>query len=159
MTLPAACSTAEWIATYTVTETCTGDESKWTTPAVPANFVVTTVTCDQCAHPTQTITCPNARGTAPAVVVGNGGTATVAPTEAAAMPAVNMLPAGGAAPAGDAAPAAAMSTMSTAVMAGQTMSPTMVGAYQTAAAPAGMTVSGLAMGAVAAALFLGAVLA
>lgn len=83
VTLPAACPTSEWIATYTITTTCTGDKSQWTAPAVPPEFEVTTVVCDVCAHKTQTITCPNAEATN-VVVAGNGVTVTVAPTPAAA---------------------------------------------------------------------------
>jgi len=83
VTLPAACPTSEWIATYTVITTCTGNQAQWTAPAVPPEFAVTTVTCDVCAHPTQTITCPNAAATN-VVVAGNGVTVTVAPTPGAA---------------------------------------------------------------------------
>ncbi|OIW29788.1 hypothetical protein CONLIGDRAFT_680604 [Coniochaeta ligniaria NRRL 30616] len=79
VTLPAACPTSEWIATYTITTTCTGDEAAWTAPAVPPEFEVTTVVCDVCAQKTQTITCPNAEAT-DVSVEGNGVTVTVAPT-------------------------------------------------------------------------------
>lgn len=83
VTYPAACPTSEWMATYTVTEICTGLPGLWTTPACPPNFYTTTVVCDICEHPTQVITCPNALATAqpgaPGVigVGGNGITVTV----------------------------------------------------------------------------------
>ncbi|KAK5656295.1 hypothetical protein OQA88_4675 [Cercophora sp. LCS_1] len=79
----AACSTRQWLATYTIFETCPGtcpirvvEDPHW----IPPNFVVTTVTCDVCATPTQVITCPNALGTAEAIVHGDGITATVVVT-------------------------------------------------------------------------------
>ncbi|KAK0651836.1 hypothetical protein B0T16DRAFT_454255 [Cercophora newfieldiana] len=83
---PAACATRQWMATYTVGEWCPTEcdshhrhrigDSDW----LPPNFVVTTVTCDVCAEKTQTITCPNALGTAEAVIHGDGITATVVVT-------------------------------------------------------------------------------
>jgi len=79
VTLPAACPTSEWIATYTIETTCTGDRGHWTAPAIPPQFGVTTVVCDVCAHQTQTITCPNAAAT-DITVYGNGVTVTVLPT-------------------------------------------------------------------------------
>ncbi|KAB5563190.1 hypothetical protein GE09DRAFT_1219760 [Coniochaeta sp. 2T2.1] len=115
VTLPAACPTSEWEATYTITTTCTGDRAHWTAPAVPPEFAVTTVVCDVCAHKTQTITCPNA-GATNVEVGGNGVTVTVAPTPAPtaapAAPANTGAPAaGGGAPAapGAGAPPAAES--------------------------------------------------
>ncbi|KAL1868142.1 hypothetical protein VTK73DRAFT_3833 [Phialemonium thermophilum] len=80
VTLPAACPTSEWLATYTVVEVCTGNPATYTPPAVPPNFVVTTVTCEPCAEKTQVITAPPATPTGPATVIGgNGVTVTVAP--------------------------------------------------------------------------------
>jgi hypothetical protein len=87
VTLPAACPTSEWLATYTITTTCTGDQAAWTAPAVPPEFQTTTVVCDVCAQKTQVITCPNAAATDVAVG-GNGVTVTVAPTPADNGPAV-----------------------------------------------------------------------
>lgn len=80
LTLPAACPTSEWMATYTVTEVCTGVPALWTTPSCPPNFYTTTVTCDACQHPTQVITCPNAAATGVPQVIGvegNGVTITL----------------------------------------------------------------------------------
>ncbi|KAK0635214.1 hypothetical protein B0T17DRAFT_612119 [Bombardia bombarda] len=83
VTYPAACPTSAWTATYTVVTECTGDPALFTPPPTPPNFVVTTVTCPVCDEPTQTITCPNALGTAPVVINGNGITATVTLTSTA----------------------------------------------------------------------------
>jgi len=111
VTLPAACPTSEWIATYTVTTTCTGDKAHWTAPAVPPEFEVTTVVCDVCAHKTQVITCPNAEATN-VVVAGNGVTVTVAPTPGAANTAAGAAQTGAAgAAAGGAGGAAAAPTV------------------------------------------------
>jgi hypothetical protein len=83
---PAACATREWIATYTVGEWCPTEcdahhRGRIGHPDfIPPNFVVTTVHCDVCAEKTQTITCPNALGTAEAVIHGDGVTATVVVT-------------------------------------------------------------------------------
>ena len=43
--LPAACETSQWIATYTITETCAGNPADYVTAVVPPGFVVTTVSC------------------------------------------------------------------------------------------------------------------
>ncbi|KAM7219963.1 hypothetical protein V8F06_004649 [Rhypophila decipiens] len=83
VTMPAACPTSAWTATYTISQVCSGDQSAWTVPSVLPNFDVTTVVCDVCEEATQTITCPNALGTEPAVVNGNGVTMTAEPTRAA----------------------------------------------------------------------------
>jgi hypothetical protein len=57
--------------------------------------VTTTVTCDVCAHQTQTIVCPNVEATN-VVVAGNGVTATVAPGAAnTAAPGAAQTAAGG----------------------------------------------------------------
>ncbi|KAK0727305.1 hypothetical protein B0T26DRAFT_747648 [Lasiosphaeria miniovina] len=77
VTYHAACKTREWMATYTVHEVGTGDPARWTQPTPPPNFVVTTVRCDVCDQKTQTITAPNALGTARVRIEGNGVTATV----------------------------------------------------------------------------------
>lgn len=82
VTLPAACPTSAWTATYTVTQVCSGDPATWAIPSVFPNFDVTTVVCHVCETPTQAITCPNALGTEPAVINGNGVTMTAAPTRA-----------------------------------------------------------------------------
>lgn len=89
---PAACPTAEWTATYTIREVCTGDPATWTRPPVPPNFVKTVVTCDVCAHKTQTITCPVelAVQTGPVRIHGDGVTATPALAAAMATAAANM---------------------------------------------------------------------
>lgn len=76
-TAVAACPTSVWTATYTIQEVCTGDQATWTKPSVPPHFTTTTVTCDVCATPTQTITCPEAGNTG---VWGNGVTAEPATT-------------------------------------------------------------------------------
>ncbi|ROV92717.1 hypothetical protein VSDG_06620 [Cytospora chrysosperma] len=91
-TAPAACPTAEWTATYTIREVCTGDPATWTRPPVPPNFVKTVVTCDVCAHKTQTITCPVelAVQTGPVRIHGDGVTATPALAAATATAAANM---------------------------------------------------------------------
>lgn len=86
VTLPAACPTSAWTATYTVTEVCSGDPSTWHVPDVLPNFDVTTVVCSVCEEPTQVITCPNALGTEAAVVNGNGVTMTAQPTRAPGAP-------------------------------------------------------------------------
>ncbi|KAK0720045.1 hypothetical protein B0H67DRAFT_643333 [Lasiosphaeris hirsuta] len=99
VTYPAADHTKEWLATYTVKETCHGkchgrphgehddhgdhSDKDWDKNlAIPPNFVVTTVHCPVCEHKTQTITCPNASGTGNAIIHGNGVTVTVKPTPA-----------------------------------------------------------------------------
>jgi len=97
----AACTTSAWDATYTITAECTGAPDAWTRPAFPPNFVVTTVTCDSCAEPTMTITCPNALGTDRAVINGNGVTATVEPSARVGHP--HGRPAGGSGGGGGAA--------------------------------------------------------
>ncbi|KAK1770465.1 hypothetical protein QBC33DRAFT_528099 [Phialemonium atrogriseum] len=77
VTLPAACPTSEWIATYTLLEICTGERDHWTPPAIPPNFGTTTVFCDVCHEKTQVITCPNAAApTGPTVIGGDGITVT-----------------------------------------------------------------------------------
>jgi hypothetical protein len=48
VTLPAACPTKQWLATYDVVEVCTGDPARWAPPPCPSNFVVTKVHCDAC---------------------------------------------------------------------------------------------------------------
>ncbi|ROW06135.1 hypothetical protein VMCG_04621 [Cytospora schulzeri] len=89
-TAPAACATAEWTATYTIREVCTGNPATWTQPSVPPNFIKTVVTCDVCEHRTQTITCPVEQSiqTGSVKIHGNGVTAT---------PALAAVAAGGAA--------------------------------------------------------------
>ncbi|KAK3365968.1 hypothetical protein B0T24DRAFT_597716 [Lasiosphaeria ovina] len=77
VTYHAACKTREWMATYTVHEVGTGDPARWTQPTPPPNFVVTTVRCDVCDQKTQTITVPNALGTARVRIEGDGVTAAV----------------------------------------------------------------------------------
>ncbi|KAK4453211.1 hypothetical protein QBC34DRAFT_219268 [Podospora aff. communis PSN243] len=97
---PAACATRQWMATYTVGEWCPTECDSYHRHRIghpdfiPPNFVVTTVHCDVCAEKTQTITCPNALGTAEAVIHGDGVTATVVvtPTPEAEAP---TLPVGG----------------------------------------------------------------
>ncbi|KAI0471135.1 hypothetical protein GGR56DRAFT_668030 [Xylariaceae sp. FL0804] len=114
-TLPAACETGTWLATYTVTETCTGNPAEYTAPAMPPGFVVTTVSCGACQPATEIeITCPGAQPTemgAPTYQVeGNGVTATITATATAS-------PAG--APAmGGGAPAAAPTATAPAAAAG-----------------------------------------
>lgn len=88
---PAACSTKEWLATYTVVESCPkkcGPRHPKNHHWIPPNFTVTTVTCDVCHHKTQTITCPNALGTEAAIIEGDGITVSIAaePTPAGAVP-------------------------------------------------------------------------
>jgi len=88
---PAACSTKEWLATYTVVESCPkkcGPRHPKNSHWIPPNFTVTTVTCDACHHKTQTITCPNALGTEAALIEGDGITVSIAaePTPAGAVP-------------------------------------------------------------------------
>lgn len=81
-TAQAADATSDWLATYTIQEVCTGDPATWTPPPVPPNFVAVTVTCDACATPTQTITCPleAAARTGSVSIWGSGGlTATPVP--------------------------------------------------------------------------------
>ena len=56
--MPWACETSEGVSTYTVTETYTGNPETYTQPAVPTGFVTTTVTCNMCDEPTQTIYVP-----------------------------------------------------------------------------------------------------
>ncbi|KAH8887448.1 hypothetical protein GQ53DRAFT_294369 [Thozetella sp. PMI_491] len=96
VTLPAACPTSSWLATYTVAEVCTGNPADWTTPACPSNFVVSTVACDACQNKQQVITCPNALATDTNIkVLGNNGvTATVHP-DLAARPTGPVVPLGG----------------------------------------------------------------
>lgn len=87
--MPAACETSSWMATYTVTETCTGKPADYVTPTMPPGFVVTTVSCPSCKPTEIEITCPGAYPTGPEMpaptysIAGNGVTATVTvyPTE------------------------------------------------------------------------------
>src|SRR3569833_3361788 len=96
-TFLAACPTSAWPATYTIIEECVGNT--FTPPAIPPNFVETTVVCGACATPTMTITCPvvEALQTGKVHIEGNGVTASEIPTAAAAvasnMPAMGDLPA------------------------------------------------------------------
>ncbi len=73
----AACPTSTWPATYTIEEVCTGNPATFTPPAIPHNFVETTVVCNVCATPTMTITCPvaSASQTGDMIINGNGVTA------------------------------------------------------------------------------------
>ncbi|KAI2463121.1 hypothetical protein F4781DRAFT_145360 [Annulohypoxylon bovei var. microspora] len=89
--LPAACETSQWMATYTITETCVGKPTDYVTPTMPPGFVVTTVACHACKPATEIeITCPGAQPTGtwmPTVsITGNGVTATITayPTSAPA---------------------------------------------------------------------------
>ncbi|KAI1214512.1 uncharacterized protein F4807DRAFT_354 [Annulohypoxylon truncatum] len=80
--LPAACETSQWLATYTITETCMGKPTDYVTPTMPPGFVVTTVACHACKPTTEIeITCPGAQPTGtwvPTVSInGNGVTATI----------------------------------------------------------------------------------
>ncbi|KAI1115782.1 hypothetical protein F5Y14DRAFT_103927 [Nemania sp. NC0429] len=79
--LPAACETSQWMATYTVTQTCTGKKSDFVTPTMPPGFVVTTVSCAVCAESEIEITCPGAyptgMGKQTVEIGGNGITATI----------------------------------------------------------------------------------
>ncbi|KAI1092352.1 hypothetical protein F5B19DRAFT_213466 [Rostrohypoxylon terebratum] len=80
--LPAACETSQWLATYTITETCAGKPTDYVTPTIPPGFVVTTVACHACKPTTEIeITCPGAQPTGtwvPTVsITGNGVTATI----------------------------------------------------------------------------------
>ncbi|KAI0883328.1 uncharacterized protein GGS22DRAFT_168432 [Annulohypoxylon maeteangense] len=80
--LPAACETSQWLATYTITETCIGKPTDYVTPTMPPGFVVTTVACHACKPATEIeITCPGAQPTGtwvPTVsITGNGVTATI----------------------------------------------------------------------------------
>lgn len=87
-TAQAADATSEWLATYTIQEVCTGDPATWTPRATPPNFITTVVTCDACATPTQTITCPAgaADQTGSVSIWGSGVTATATATPLAAVP-------------------------------------------------------------------------
>ncbi|KAI0379844.1 hypothetical protein F5Y04DRAFT_107567 [Hypomontagnella monticulosa] len=79
--LPAACETSQWMATYTVTETCAGNPADYVTSKIPPGFVVTTVSCAACQPTEIEITCPGAQPTGAGMqyvsVTGNGVTATV----------------------------------------------------------------------------------
>ncbi len=56
-------------ATYTITETCTGDRDDYTPPALPPHFTTAVTVCDACeGKPTLTITLPG-----PEVTGGNNG--------------------------------------------------------------------------------------
>src|SRR3569833_443627 len=96
-TFLAACPTSAWPATYTIIEECVGNT--FTPPAIPPNFVETTVVCGACATPTMTITCPvvEALQTGKVHIEGNGVTASELPAAAAAeatnMPAKGDMPA------------------------------------------------------------------
>ncbi|KAI1630643.1 hypothetical protein F4809DRAFT_256556 [Biscogniauxia mediterranea] len=88
--LPAACETSQWMATYTITETCAGNPADYVTAVVPPGFVVTTVSCPSCNPNEIEITCPGAQPTGmgkPTVAIGgNGVTATITATPIAATP-------------------------------------------------------------------------
>ncbi|KAI1391265.1 uncharacterized protein F4822DRAFT_180044 [Hypoxylon trugodes] len=79
--LPAACETSQWMATYTITETCSGKPADYVTPTIPPGFVVTTVACHACEPHEIEITCPGALPTGvgrPSFsITGNGVTATI----------------------------------------------------------------------------------
>ncbi|KAI0552563.1 hypothetical protein F4679DRAFT_72212 [Xylaria curta] len=100
--LPAACETSQWLATYTITETCVGDQTAYVTPTMPPGFVVTTVSCHACQESEVVITCPGAQPTGmgqPTVQIGgNGVTATIIASPAPAP--ANGIPAASAAPTG-----------------------------------------------------------
>lgn len=82
-TAQAADATSDWLATYTIQEVCTGDPASWRQPSTPPNFLTTVVTCESCATPLQTITCPAdaADQTGSVSIWGNGVTATPAAEE------------------------------------------------------------------------------
>ncbi|KAI1861246.1 hypothetical protein JX265_008590 [Neoarthrinium moseri] len=85
-TLPAACATSSWMATYTVSEICSGSPADYRPGPIPAGFVVTTVTCPSCKPTELTITCPGAQPTGAARTVfieGNGVTASITPSPVA----------------------------------------------------------------------------
>lgn len=80
-TAQAADTASTWLATYTIQETCTGDQATWTQPSIPPDFTTSVITCSACATPTLTITCPVDSGAQTGLVSiwGNGVTATPAP--------------------------------------------------------------------------------
>ncbi|KAI0597984.1 hypothetical protein F4775DRAFT_202861 [Biscogniauxia sp. FL1348] len=88
--LPAACETSQWMATYTITETCAGSPADYVTAVIPPGFVVTTVSCPSCNPDEIEITCPGAQPTGmgkPTVAIGgNGVTATITATPIVATP-------------------------------------------------------------------------
>ncbi|KAL7625621.1 hypothetical protein AAE478_004841 [Parahypoxylon ruwenzoriense] len=99
--LPAACETSQWLATYTVTETCAGNKADYVIPVIPPGFVVTTVACPACKPTKIEITCPGAQPTGtglPTVTIqGNGVTAaiTASPIGAPSIGAAATYPTGG----------------------------------------------------------------
>lgn len=125
--LLAACPTSEWLATYYVTEVCTGDQATWTTPAIPPNFAVTTVGCNVCAKPQVTITCPVelASQTGQMTINGNGVTATGMTPMGAAAAAPTHAP-GHVAGAADAAPAGTAPYVTAGASRGITLKETML---------------------------------
>ncbi|KAI1498476.1 hypothetical protein F5X99DRAFT_393293 [Biscogniauxia marginata] len=86
--LPAACETSQWMATYTITETCAGNPADYVTAVVPPGFVVTTVSCPACNPNEIEITCPGAQptgmGMQTVAIGGNGVTATITASPTAA---------------------------------------------------------------------------
>ncbi|KAK2019573.1 hypothetical protein LZ32DRAFT_144406 [Colletotrichum eremochloae] len=75
----AANPTTSWLATYTITEVCTGSPSEYKTRDTPPGFAETTVYCKPCAQKTITIICPIPTPTANVAINGNGVTAAANP--------------------------------------------------------------------------------
>ncbi|KAJ4389175.1 hypothetical protein N0V93_006638 [Gnomoniopsis smithogilvyi] len=80
-TAQAADISSAWLATYTIQEICTGEQESWTQPSIPPDFTSSVVTCNACATPTMTITCPinSEAQTGWVSIWGDGVTATPAP--------------------------------------------------------------------------------
>ncbi|GKT40727.1 uncharacterized protein ColSpa_00908 [Colletotrichum spaethianum] len=80
----AANPTTSWMATYTITEVCTGWPWEYKTRAIPPCFAETTIYCEPCAQKTIPIICPIPTPTANVVINGNGVTANANPAVTAA---------------------------------------------------------------------------
>ncbi|KAI6090956.1 hypothetical protein F4821DRAFT_255701 [Hypoxylon rubiginosum] len=85
--MQAACPTSQWMTTYTVTDTYTGNPTNYVTPTIPQGYVVTTVVCPGC-KPMETMTVTQPAETYPVSVMTSNGittTLTVTPTATPSM--------------------------------------------------------------------------
>ncbi|KAH7032787.1 uncharacterized protein B0I36DRAFT_100631 [Microdochium trichocladiopsis] len=158
-TLPAACETGYWDATYVITDYCYGSCEYYQYPVIPPGFGVTTVHCPVCPTPEYVITCPTT-GTAkptgplpPPVITGNGVTITcdtcgVTPTvtiyESEATEAVATTYPPGPVVVGTGAPVYPPVVVTTGTQAGQTNPPVVIAGAPSVSRSLGL-ISGLAV--------------
>ena len=97
------CSSGLAEKTYTITESCTGENQSRPSSYVPSGFTVTTVECEPCEHKTVTLPTPCTEGSAPTPTAPGGAPSSPAPAPATTAP----PPAGPTGPPTPSAPAAA----------------------------------------------------